>query len=145
MFVIGKQEGVGKRGLFKGIEASCVTAITYSGMGLALYEPIKLLLTEKAVGADCDSTPIWIKFCSGGLSGVIGAGLSNPSDLVKTRMQAQPHWKPSKAVGWHTYNIWKNQGGISGFYKGVYAAMVRAFIVNATYLGSYDTIKHLIL
>ena len=60
-------------------------------------------------------------------------------------MQAQPHWKPSKPVGWHTYDIWKNHGGISGFYRGVHAAMVRAAVVNAAYLGSYDTVKHFII
>jgi len=39
----------------------------------------------------------------------------------------------------------KNQGGIGEFYKGVHAAMVRATIINATYLGSYDTIKSTII
>jgi hypothetical protein len=60
-------------------------------------------------------------------------------------MQAYPHWKPNKSVGKHTYDIYRNNGGIRGFWQGAYAAMVRATIIQATYLGSYDTIKHYII
>jgi len=44
---IGKQEGIGKRGIFKGVEASMANALSYSAMSLALYEPIKIALNEK--------------------------------------------------------------------------------------------------
>ena len=109
-------------------------------MSLALYEPIKDLLTEKAMGENCETTPTWIKFASGALSGMTAQALANPTDLVKTRMQARPHWKSYKSASQHSFAIW-NQGGVSGFYKGVQAAMIRAAIVNAAYLGSYDTVK----
>ena len=42
VYKIGKQEGVGKRGLFKGVEASMANALAFSAMSLALYEPIKI-------------------------------------------------------------------------------------------------------
>jgi len=55
-------------------------------MSLALYEPIKIALTEKTFGQNCENTPTWIKFSSGGLAGLISAAVSNPTDLLKTRM-----------------------------------------------------------
>jgi hypothetical protein len=60
-------------------------------------------------------------------------------------MQAYPQWKPRKSVGNHSYDIYRKSGGVSGFWQGVQAAMVRATVIQATYLGSYDTIKHYII
>jgi len=51
-------------------------------MRLGLYEPIK-----RALGAtDPKTTPMWKKFTSGALAGLIGSGICNPADLLKTRM-----------------------------------------------------------
>jgi hypothetical protein len=47
---------------------------------LGLYEPIKT-----AIGADIKGSPIWKKFASGALAGMIGSAVANPADLFKTR------------------------------------------------------------
>jgi hypothetical protein len=53
-------------------------------MRLGLYEPIK-----RFMGAtDPKNTPVWKKFASGALAGLIGSGIANPADYLKTRMQA---------------------------------------------------------
>jgi hypothetical protein len=43
---------------------------------------------------------------------------------------------------WHVRDVYHNGGGIFGFWRGVGPTMVRAILLNATKLGTYDTIKH---
>jgi len=82
IYTIAKEEGIGRRGICKGIEASALREGTYSTLRIGLYEPIK-----RAMGAtDPHNTPIWKKFASGALAGLIGSAVANPADLVKTRM-----------------------------------------------------------
>ncbi len=76
--IIAKEEGW-KKGVYKGIEASCFREATYSTLRLGLYEPIKRGLGKNQDGA------IWKKFAAGALSGIIGSAISNPADLLKTR------------------------------------------------------------
>lgn len=45
---------------------------------------------------------------------------------------------------WHSRQIY-GSFGISGFYKGLQAAVFRAMILNACQLGTYDHVKHTIL
>ena len=42
-------------------------------------------------------------------------------------------------------DIYKNHGGLPGFYQGVGPTVVRASVLNASWMGSYDSIKHKIL
>ena len=87
---------------------------------------------------------MWKKFVAGGISGLIGAGFANPADLIKSRMQAMP---PNEyfPISWHVKNIYRNNGGLLGFYTGVRPTMIRAVLLNGSKLGSYDTIKHVII
>ena len=84
LHLIISQEGFGRKGIFKGIEASSMREASYSSLRLGLYEPIKKFFGE----TDPKNTPIWIKYVSGGLAGMCGSGFANPVDLLKTRMQA---------------------------------------------------------
>jgi len=80
IWTIYKEEGM-KRGVYKGIEASCLREGTYSTLRLGLYEPIK-----RAIGAEGKTGPAWKNFAAGALSGLIGSAVGNPADLLKTRM-----------------------------------------------------------
>ena len=44
LYTIGKEEGIGRRGICKGIEASALREATYSTMRIGLYEPFKRIL-----------------------------------------------------------------------------------------------------
>ena len=84
LYLISKQEGFGRTGIYKGIEASSMREASYSTLRLGLYEPIK-----RCFGAnDPKNTPFWVKFASGALAGMLGSGFANPVDLLKTKMQA---------------------------------------------------------
>ena len=79
-----QEEGIGKRGIYKGFSASILREGTYSGMRLGFYEPFKRLLGA----TDPKSTPLWLRFTAGGLAGLFGSGIAKPADILKTRMQS---------------------------------------------------------
>ena len=82
MMTLAKEEGFGRRGICKGIEATAIREASYSTMRIGLYEPIK-----RAMGADdYQNVTNWKKYASGAIAGMIGSGLANPADLIKTRM-----------------------------------------------------------
>lgn len=110
----------------------------YSSLRLGLYEPFKRLLGA----TDPKNTPFYLKFLAGGMSGFIGSALANPTDLLKVRMQAwegTPH-----GLLWHMKDVYA-QWGLAGFYKGVTPTVIRAILLNATKLATYDHIKHTLI
>jgi hypothetical protein len=131
-----KNEGVA--GLYKGIQATWMRESIYSTLRLGLYEPFKVLLGAK----DTAHTSFYIKFIAGGMSGIIGSAIANPTDLLKTRMQAME--KDSHNIFWHIRDVY-HHSGIKGFYKGVQATVARAFMLNASQLATYDHIKHTLI
>jgi hypothetical protein len=134
--VIAKNEGFA--GFLKGIKATWMRESVYSTLRLGLYEPFKHLLG----GTDRTNTAFHIKFFAGGLSGIVGSTIANPTDLLKIRMQATEH--ESRGIGWHVKDIY-HSNGVLGFYKGLQATVVRAFMLNATKLATYDHIKHTLI
>lgn len=81
MYTLAKEEGIGRRGICKGVEASALRESTYSTLRIGLYEPIKRVL-----GADEPGAAAWKKFASGSIAGMIGSTVAQPADIVKTRM-----------------------------------------------------------
>jgi hypothetical protein len=127
-------------GIYKGIEASMVREASYSTLRLGLYEPAKRWLGA----TDPKTTPMWKKFLSGAIAGLVGSALANPADLIKIRMQAAPPGE-NFSLSWHIKDVYQTQGGVAGFYRGVVPTMVRATLLGAAYLGSYDSTKHYII
>ena len=79
MYVIAREEGIGKRGLMRGVEAQSMRLFSYCSMKFGLYEPLK-----QALGAtDKDTTPCYIKFGAGALAGGIATAVFNPFELLK--------------------------------------------------------------
>jgi len=58
-------------------------------------------------------------------------------------MQAYENINPPN-LRWHVNDI-HSHWGYPGFFKGVQPAIVRAIVLNAVFLSSYDHIKHFIL
>jgi hypothetical protein len=108
-----KSEGI--PAFWKGIQAAWLREVFYTSTKLGGYGPIRDYL-----GANKKESPFYLKFMAGSLSGSIGSVIGNPFDVTKT--------------------IFKNEG-IKGFYKGVYANIMRACVLNGTKMACYDQIK----
>ena len=74
------REGI--RGLYKGVSGTWMREGIYSTIRISAYEPIKYFLG----GTDKENTPFYIKMASGAIAGLLGAGIANPTDLIKIRM-----------------------------------------------------------
>lgn len=131
-------------GLAKGLEASMWREIFYSSIRLGGYEPIRRALSYDS--EDPAYTSPKVKFFASFLTGVIGAAIANPFDLMKTRFQAVlPHNKLPYNSTWHgLFSIGSTQG-FGGLYKGWSVTSARAGALSSAQLGTYDSIKHNLL
>lgn len=100
---------------------------------------------KKLMGeTDPKTTPMWKKFVSGGLVGLLFSSLAIPADIMKVKMQAQPvgEYRP---LSWHIREHYKNNGGVKGFYIGTNITVIRAGFSSASVIGSYDSAKHFLI
>ncbi|GMF02875.1 unnamed protein product [Ambrosiozyma monospora] len=91
-----------------------------------------------------------INVAAGALSGMAGAIVGSPFYLVKTRMQSfsqavqigeQTHYTST----WHGLKSVYNEGGITGLFRGVDAAILRTGAGSAAQLPIYNFFKHELL
>lgn len=130
--ILVQREGV--MALWKGMAPSALREMSYSSLRYGLFVPIK-----SAIGAENASAPTWKLFLAGGLSGGIGAAVSNPTDLLKARMQADASTSPTR-MSEHARQILTSRG-IRGFWLGAATTVSRAVVLGATNLGTYSSAK----
>lgn len=131
---IATEEGLGS--FYKGIGAAMMREASYTSLRLGLYEPMK-----GVTGADQPGAGMLSKFLAGALAGGIGSCVGNPFDVLKTRMMANEGADASVS---HFAREVYAANGIGGFYKGIQANVMRACVLNATKMGTYDICKNLI-
>lgn len=132
--VIAAEEGIAA--FWKGIGAAWMREASYTSLRLGLYAPIK-----SAMGVTNDSHFI-MKFSAGSLAGALGSVVGNPFDVLKTRMMAAEGKEPP-ALPKAAAELYKAQG-MSGFYRGIEANVMRAMVLNGTKMACYDQISGMI-
>ena len=81
----------GPRSIYKGLSASLVREGTYSGIRMGGYDAGKaaVLAGLSAVGAgNRDGGGVAVKLGGGLVSGMVGAAVANPADLVSTSTES---------------------------------------------------------
>jgi len=134
MHRIGMDEGAAA--LWRGYQPALVRQVSYTGMSFVLYEPIR-----NAIAGDVPNSeiPFWKRVMSGGAAGGLSIVAMNPTDVVKTQMQAYKGNTPPK-MGAVASNIYSG-AGVLGFWRGVQPNVARCFIGNACEIGCYDEAK----
>lgn len=126
---IVKQQGVAS--LFKGSLATLSRDGPGSALYFASYEICKDYL-DKASGSNGELS-ITNVCISGGMAGVSMWVVVFPIDTIKTQLQSSSKKQSMLDV---TKEIYKNRGGIKGFFPGIGPAILRSFPANAaTFLG----------
>eukprot|EP00667_Euglena_gracilis_P016357 EG_transcript_17106 len=128
----------GPAGLFRGLKPALLRQSTYGSVRLALYDPLKSLLSA----GSC--TSFACNVAAGMLSGAVAAGVFNPTDLVKVRMQSDPDGGRYRSLLGAFRQIVELEG-VRGLYKGVFPTVQRAAIVSAAELCTYDLFETLCL
>ncbi|KAK9703483.1 hypothetical protein K7432_010695 [Basidiobolus ranarum] len=138
-----QEAGSGYAYLYKGLVPSLLREGSYSTLRMGLYEPFKNLLTSPE--AKDQPLPLWRKVIAGGVAGAVGAGITNPTDLVKVRMQAKANAVTYKSTLDAFIRIYREEGGIRGLYRGVGPTTQRAVLLTASQLASYDQSKQILI
>ncbi|KAJ0399689.1 hypothetical protein P43SY_003694 [Pythium insidiosum] len=139
-------------GWYKGIQASLLREGSYSALRFGLYDVVKetyenhLFPAPSSSSSPTHSAPLFIKLLAGATTGAIGSALANPMDLVKVRMQSDRSGLRYHNSFWFACrDILQHDGLVRGFYRGVGPTTVRAMVLTATQLPSYDHMKSVLL
>ncbi|KAJ3176545.1 hypothetical protein HDU87_005239 [Geranomyces variabilis] len=135
----------GMRSVYKGLSASLLREGTYSGIRMGGYDACKaaiLAATGDGEKRRSGGGGLAVKLGGGMASGMIGAAIANPADLLKVRMQTP---NATGSLAQHFTNIIRTEGGIKGLYRAVGPTVVRAGILTSSQLGTYDFVKYLLL
>jgi dicarboxylate transporter 10 len=131
-------------GLYSGISASLLRQLTYSTTRFGVYEELKSdFTTEKST----PSFPSLIAMAS--VSGFIGGFAGNPADVLNVRMQHDAALPLAERRNYKNaidglLRMTKEEGAKSLF-RGVWPNSMRAVLMTASQLASYDGFKRALI
>lgn len=128
----------GPRFLYLGLAPALTRSVLYGGLRLGLYEPSKY-----ACNWAFGSTNIFAKIASAGFGGAIATALTNPVEVLKVRLQMNPHLSKGGPTGELRRMI--SEEGVKALWKGVGPAMARAATLTASQLATYDETKRILI
>jgi solute carrier family 25 uncoupling protein 8/9 len=131
------REGV--RGLTGGLSAAVLRGVTYGGIRLGMYEPLKPL-----VGADKPDASLARKILASCVTGATAAALTNPMDLVKTRNQIASSSHSSSSSFYQTVKHVCRHDGVFGLWRGCIPGVTRASILTSSQLVTYGETKKVV-
>lgn len=154
-----QEEGLVRGLLTPGLSASLTRSCIYGGYRVGLYSTIRDRLLFLAPSTDLSSPSIQavvVRIASGMITGGIGAMLTCPLDVIRTRMQAdaglirngmyETGLRRGHSVRYHgmftTFmSVLEKEGWAQGIYRGAMVTVARAAFLNGAQLASYDTLK----
>ena len=144
-----KEEGVVRGLLMPGLSASLTRSMIYGAYRVGLYSTARDNLAS-------NNPTLVDRILSGMFTGALGAVLTCPLDVIRTRMQADAGLtrngvyvtglRKGKAVRYDSLyssfrTIVKQEGLQEGLYRGASVTVIRASLLNGSQLASYDTLK----
>ncbi len=134
----------GLPGLYSGLSASLLRQITYSTTRFGVYEEVKSSLTTPT---SKPSFPILIAISS--MSGFLGGIAGNPADVLNVRMQHDAALPEDKRRNYKNaidglIRMTREEGWKSLF-RGVWPNSMRAVLMTASQLASYDGFKRVLI
>ncbi|KAK9778677.1 putative Dicarboxylate carrier protein [Seiridium cardinale] len=135
---IVRNEGI--FGLYSGLSASLLRQMTYSTVRFGVYEELKQRYTPEG---EKPSLPLLIGLSC--FSGFLGGISGNAADVTNVRMQ-QDRALPTEQRRHYKHGLdgmfrMLREEGPKSWFRGAWPNSVRAALMNASQLASYDTIK----
>eukprot|EP00916_Digyalum_oweni_P002261 GHVL01004117.1.p1 GENE.GHVL01004117.1~~GHVL01004117.1.p1 ORF type:complete len:310 (-),score=23.67 GHVL01004117.1:973-1902(-) len=139
----------GLQALFRSVPTTLGMNIPYGAILVSCNESLKSVLYQERLP---DLANLYLYFVSAGLSAVLAAAMTNPLDVVKTRLQTQdlllrPNFNfdsiKYKNFLTTTLAIWK-EAGMAGFFRGCIPRMTVNAPSAAICWGTYESLKHLL-
>ncbi|CAN0920010.1 Mitochondrial substrate carrier family protein ucpB [Linum grandiflorum] len=124
----------GPKGLYLGLTPALTRSVLYGGLRLGLYEPSKY-----ACNMAFGSTNIFLKIASGAFAGALATALTNPTEVLKVRLQMNANQGHGGTLGELRKIV--SEEGVRALWKGVGPGMTRAAALTASQLATYDETK----
>lgn len=131
---IWKSEG--GKGLYSGMLATVARDAPFSGLYLMFYTKIKRLAKFELGTPELSSTET---FVCGAFAGILASVLTQPADVVKTRLQLYPH--QYKSNGDAVISILKING-VTGLFKGIVPRTLRRTLMAALSWTVYEQLSN---
>ncbi|KAI9482585.1 mitochondrial carrier domain-containing protein [Zychaea mexicana] len=102
-----------------------------------------LNIPSTRLDANINFPPYFDTIVAGAIGGASGDFMMHSVDTVKTRVQGQPHHRPSKYHNMvQAYRlIWKEEGVLRGLYAGITPAMLGSLPATTLYFSAYEFTK----
>lgn len=137
-------KGDGILGLYRGLSASLLRQLTYSTTRFGVYEELKGVFTT---ARQSPSFPTLVAMAS--TSGFLGGVAGNPADLLNVRMQNDAALPPEKRRNYKNaidgLMRMAREEGVASLWRGVWPNSMRAVLMTASQLASYDIFKQALL
>ena len=126
----------GALALNKGVVPATVRGMLYGGLRIGMYGPLKDAMSDVG-GREAADVGLGTKISAGVVSGGIAAGVCNPTDIIKTRMQA--HGGSTKmGIGEAVRDVvGDGAGGWRRLWNGTTPSMARAALLTAAQVRSF--------
>ncbi|EPQ65267.1 Bgt-3257 [Blumeria graminis f. sp. tritici] len=129
-------------GLYNGLPASLVRQMTYSTTRFGMYESLKSNLSPHG-------TPMTHLLAIASISGFVGGIVGNPADVLNVRMQHDTALPLSERRNYRSaldgLLRMRREEGWKSLYKGVWPNSLRAMLMTASQLASYDGFKQALM
>ncbi|CED84992.1 mitochondrial carrier [Phaffia rhodozyma] len=132
----------GVPGFYSGLSASIMRQMTYSVTRFGAYEHFKDVFRQRNPGSKL--TPMQM-ILAASLAGVAGGIAGNPADIILVRMTADASKPPAERLNYKhcfdgVFRVIKEEG-VQQLFRGLGPNLVRAVLMNASQLASYDWFK----
>jgi dicarboxylate transporter 10 len=133
----------GVRGLFDGISGTLMRQMSYSLCRFWAYDESKKLVVKGS------NPPAWQLALAGSMAGGIAGVVGNPAEIIMVRMQGDFAKPPEKRLNYKNcfdglFKMVRDEG-VGSMARGMGPNVVRAVLMNASQLASYDWFKAQIL
>ncbi|PVU98198.1 hypothetical protein BB561_000066 [Smittium simulii] len=123
------------KSFFDGTVSTVMRDAPYAGLYFAIYESVKKYERKIAILHDFSLPETAITASSGMIAGLIASYITQPFDMVKTRMQIKPN---IYSGFFYTFKkIYKDEGSY-GFFKGISLRVLRKGIQASVALSFYE-------
>jgi solute carrier family 25 S-adenosylmethionine transporter 26 len=122
-----------------GIRSQMIRDIPYAVFTLLSYEYIRDVWSSSV-----RSQNIWRDMVCGGVAGGIGSYLTNPMDVIKTRLQTNGHTdKAANTIVQCATQIWNDEGAMA-FWKGSIPRLLHKVPANAVFFVCYEFFRNIL-
>ncbi len=136
----------GPRGLYVGLTASLLRQMTYSVTRFGAYDSFKEMALNQNEGRALGVGQMAL--CASA-AGAVGGLAGNPADILLVRMTSDVNRKPADRYNYPNAITglirMTREEGVGSLFRGLGPNTVRAVLMNASQLATYDVFKNLLL